>query len=1145
MGKMKKSVLLLISLLLVFELSSQINKYGTPIIKNYSALVTLGTEYNWSITKDKSGVVYFGNDINGIIRYDGHSWSIIPVRNDPVIRTLGCDSSGVIYVGGSFEFGYLKPDPKGHINYVSISKRFEESDTLNNKNTKETGETKSVSSSSDSLGFNNVVKRQVNIGEIVSMVVTDSVVYFGSYESLFIYNIAKDSVEYINLRKAGLKKVIKVARVGSRIFLADNISGLFELKNGKPELLKGGEFFKMKICIVLLPFDSTRMFIGTHTNGVFLFDYNTGNISSDFISPSLNEELKSAMIYTALGLPTGELILGTLKEGIFVLSGNGQLLSVWNKETTDMQDNTVTALYTGEGNNSELWISSAGYLSKAYINMPFTEFSQRSGFEGIINNIAEFDNNVFVSTDLGLFKSKITGTGLIGFEKYQGINNQVFVISNAENGSEKSLLVGSNMGLYHILENGTFYRVDNVIKIDHESKRSFYSGLSVRSITQSKISPERFYIGYSTRGLAVIEYTNRTWRHIRSVKSLLQGSVTGMIEDEKGDLMIYTGNPVGLYHLALNDTITVQFDANSGLPEATINSISKIGKKIVAATGQGLYRYESEKKLWIPCNELTDGYTAGKMCKDLVADKDGDLWLSFSGDREYDMMFRNENDKKVFFKGSLNILPNLYRQDFKYFDERYWMAKSKNIYIIDKQKLLYPSPGIQTLLSKIVIGNDSLLMNGTFFYTLQNGRRVPAGAQKDTYIPEIKYIFNSISFFWTLPYFVDEESTLYSYKLEGFAKEWSRWEPLYYKDFTNLPYGRYTFRVKAKTATEIESGEAVYEFYILKPWYLTTLMIILYAIVAGFIVFAIIMAYTKKLKNENIRLEGIVAERTAVVVKQKEELESSIHYASRIQMALLPSEAILSENLKNYFILFKPRDIVSGDFYWMTKKNNRLYVVAADCTGHGVPGAFMSLLGMSFLDEIIDKESSIRADHILSELRLHVTESLKQVGQDNEAKDGMDMALLVIDYNSLRVEFSGAYNPCFRVRKMNEEEAENFHDENMEMPDGSMSDGKYLLETIFASKMPIGISSRMNENFVFSDWILERGVSYYLFSDGYIDQFGGPDNRKFMKKNFKRFILEIQVYPMDKQKELLEQNLNSWMEQSPQIDDILVMGIRT
>jgi len=178
-------------------------------------------------------------------------------------------------------------------------------------------------------------------------------------------------------------------------------------------------------------------------------------------------------------------------------------------------------------------------------------------------------------------------------------------------------------------------------------------------------------------------------------------------------------------------------------------------------------------------------------------------------------------------------------------------------------------------------------------------------------------------------------------------------------------------------------------------------------------------------------------------------------------------------------------------------------------------------------------------------MRQHVTESLKQSGAENESKDGMDMALLVIDFNTNKIEFSGAYNPCFRVRKLAEGEAAKYADDSSERPDGSMSDGKYLLETIYASKMPIGISARMDENFVFYDWALEKGISYYLFSDGYIDQFGGPHGRKFMKKNFKKLILEIQEMPMDKQKEMLEKNLKDWMGQSPQIDDILVMGIRT
>lgn len=1121
-------------------MKAQINKYGTPLIKNYSTQLTRGAEYNWSITKDKSGVVYFGNDNTGIIRYDGHSWTSIPVRNEPVIRTLGIDSSGVIYVGGSYEFGYLEPSSDGMMNYVSISKRYEESVENSDKGKKENDV---VPSTADSLSRKDLLKSKVQIGEIVSMVVTDSVVYFGGYEALFIYNIAKDSVQHIDLLKAGLNNVVKVTLIGSRIFLADNLSGIYELKNGKPELLPNGDYFKRKICIVLLPYDENRMFVGTHTDGVFLFDYNTGKISNDLVSAELNEELKNAMIYTALDLPTGERILGTLNDGIFVFSQNGQLVGKWDKETTDLKDNTITALYVGGNGNSELWISTAGYVSKAYINIPFTEIAPRLGYEGIINNIAKFNNDFFISTDLGLFKSKITGKGMTAFEKFKDMNISVYVLLNAVNGNEKSLLVGSsNQGLYRIMENGAFYRIDDVLKYDSESKRTIFQ---VRTVIQSKLNPERFYIGLNAKGLVAIEYTNREWKHIRNIKSSIQGYVTNLIEDEKGDLFIFAGNPIGLYHLTLNDTIPYRFNTGNGLPDATINGISKIGKEIVVATGRGLYRYNSENKAWTPFNELTNGFTTDIICKDLIADADSDLWLSISKDRIYDMMIRRENGKMVPYKGKLNILPNIDKLDFKYFDNKYWMAKSKNVYVIDKQKILNPSPVINTLLTKIVIRNDSTLLNGTFSHTLPNGRRVPSGKNENSEVQEIKYIYNSISFFWTLPYFVDEESTLFSYKLDGFAHEWSKWESVYYKDFTNLPYGRYTFRVKAKTANEIEAKEAVYEFFILKPWYLTTLMIILYAIIFVFIIFAIIKAYTKKLKNENIRLEGIVAERTAVVVKQKEELESSIHYASRIQMALLPSDSILSENIRNYFILFKPRDIVSGDFYWMTKKNNRLYIVAADCTGHGVPGAFMSLLGMSFLDEIIDKEMAPRADHILSELRLHVTESLKQVGGDDEAKDGMDMALLVVDFNVSRIEFSGAYNPCFRVRKMTDKETKNYHDDNMEMADGSMSNGKYLLETIYGSKMPIGISSRMNEKFDFFDWNLEKGISYYLFSDGYIDQFGGTSGRKFMKKNFKRLILEIQDYPMQKQKELLEQNLKDWMGQSPQIDDILVMGIRT
>ncbi|MGD0581439.1 MAG: SpoIIE family protein phosphatase [Bacteroidales bacterium] len=1124
---MKRIFLIILAILLSASVLAQLNKQGVPAIINYNTKVTQAYDYNWSIVEDKTNVLYFASETKGIIRFDGHRWSVIPVRKEALVRVLCVANDGVIYAGGAEEFGFVQPEGNGSLKYVSISSRFDKpapDSTLNMKKDQ------------------NKSKQNITIGQIFSIITKGSLIYFQSQESLFIYDPAKDSVKYVNLRNFGLMQVIRMVNVNNRIVLSDNISGLYELKEDKPVRLPGGEFFSMKWSTVIMPEKENSLFIGTYTDGVFLLDLTTGKVSTTVLDPLLNDKLKSALLYTSVDLHTGERLLGTGQDGIFIIDKDHKFIGKWDNMTTDMADNAIMTMYIGENPSSELWFATLGNISKAYVGIPYTEISDRTGSIGGINSVAYFDGSVFLSSDNGLFRSYLNSNGIMAFRRVANINLEVYPLNIGKFGDKKFLLAGSKLGLYQLFSNGSILKVDEVMKYTADFKKSI---LSIRSILQSEKFPDRFYLGMETKGIVIAEYNGKDWSFIKQVKSVIKGNISSMVENEAGDVFIFTANPTSILRLAANDTVPTEFSSRDGLPETTINAISKIKRDIVASTAKGLFRFNNENHQWVLYDELVGGYSKDINCRDLTQDSDGDFWLATLEDRIREILFRKDSTGLKMYKGPLNLLPDVDKGDFKYFENKYWMSKSKSVYVIDKNKIFYPKPEISALLTKIVIGGDSLLMNSTFFRTLPDGKNVASLDNRAKTIPQIKFNYNSVSFSWTMPFYVDEESTLYSYKLDGFDKSWSKWEKVFYKDYTNLPFGKYTFRIKARTATGIESKEASYEFNILKPWYFTTVMIILYFIGFVVLIIVIIMAYTRKLKNENIRLEGIVAERTAVVVKQKEELESSIHYASRIQMALLPSEAILKENLKNYFILFKPRDIVSGDFYWMTKKGERLYIVAADCTGHGVPGAFMSLLGMSFLDEIIDKVGSPRADQILSELRLHVTESLKQSGGDDEAKDGMDMALLVIDFNVSRIEFSGAYNPCFRVRKMTEEETRIFHDEDMEMPDGSMSNGKYLLETIYASKMPIGISSRMNEKFVFYDWNLEKGISYYLFSDGYIDQFGGEHGRKFMKKNFKKLILDIQDYPMNRQKELLDQNLKDWMGHSPQIDDILVMGLRT
>ena len=1116
---MKKFTIIFVVILLAIDMSAQVNKFGVPVIRNYRTEITMGSEQAWCITKDKFGNIYFGNQEGGVTRYDGTKWSNIPIGNNPRIYSLASDDRGIVYVGAMYEFGYLQPDQKGTIQYISLSQRI------------------------DSIP---------EILQVWFIVTFNGKVYYQTPKFIYVYDFQSDSLSWINLSKFDVKTGFNIANINDHLFFSDYKKGMYELHDTTISPVPGGDFFNKKNCTVILPYDDNQVLVGTFDNGLFLYNYVTGKVNLNIIDPSLNERLKNAKIYSGSKLKNGLFAIGTLdKEGILIFNKSGELIEQINTDNSDLEDNQILALYCDDNDNSELWISTYGVISKAYLFLK--KFTDKQGIESPVNEICKFQGSYYISTDAGILKSYIDKNNNLSFKEVEGITDQVFPLTVFKTGNIEFILAGSNKGIFQIKKDGKITAIENDCPNVSDKK---LTQSNTRKIVQSSVDPSIVYFGLEQGGILIFKYEEGKWKYV-SRKRNIQGSIMGIEEKEEGGLWLMSDDPSELYNLTIrgNDTTLVKLGPEDGVPKDGLNSISFINKELYVTTDKGIIKYDKTTNRFISDNSLTAGFSEGKYSQSLYLDNEGDLWYSGKDTKIIEILFRNGVNGRQDYHGLLNLLPNSPSMDRKEFEENLFFLKTKTVFVVNKSDLNKDTTKVNTSFVKIIAGQDSIVMEGSFFERVDNERRIPSIIRRESSIPEFKYDMNQISFELTTPYFTEELFTEYRVKLEGFDKDWSKWEgisfgntmeALYYKKlYTNLPYGHFTFKVITRTLNELSGNELSYEFIILKPWYATILAYFGFALVIFLIIFLIIKAYTRKLKNENIRLEGIVTERTAVVVKQKEELESSIHYASRIQMALLPSEAILSENLKNYFILFKPRDIVSGDFYWMTKKNNRLYIVAADCTGHGVPGAFMSLLGMSFLDEIIDKESAPRADHILSELRLHVTDSLKQVGGDDEAKDGMDMALLVVDFNVSRIEFSGAYNPCFRVRKMTEEESKNYHDEDMEMPDGSMTNGKYLLETIYASKMPIGISSRMNEEFVFFDWILERGISYYLFSDGYIDQFGGPNGRKFMKKNFKRFILEIQDYPMNKQKELLDQNLKSWMGQSPQIDDILVMGIRT
>ncbi len=294
--------------------------------------------------------------------------------------------------------------------------------------------------------------------------------------------------------------------------------------------------------------------------------------------------------------------------------------------------------------------------------------------------------------------------------------------------------------------------------------------------------------------------------------------------------------------------------------------------------------------------------------------------------------------------------------------------------------------------------------------------------------------------------------------------------------------------------------------------------------------------------NEEIRAQkeeievqhDMVVKQKEFIEKQKLRTEDSIRYAQRIQNAVLPAQEDIKTLIDDYFVLYQPKDVVSGDFYWATSEGEWSIIVAADCTGHGVPGAFMSMLGISFLNQIINKRGFTNAAQVLQELRELIIKALKQTYDEDSQVDGMDISLLAINKKTLKAHWAGAQNPIWIIRN-----------------NSSVRDAKNpidIIEIIKGDKMPVSLHVRM-DNFKNHEIELKKGDRIYLFSDGFADQFGGNEGRKFNSKALKTIIAETSTLPMQQQKEMLEQTLDNWKNPKTgirydQIDDVVVFGVK-
>lgn len=592
--------------------------------------------------------------------------------------------------------------------------------------------------------------------------------------------------------------------------------------------------------------------------------------------------------------------------------------------------------------------------------------------------------------------------------------------------------------------------------------------------------------------------------------------------------------------------------------ESSIKHIIEFGDNIYCIDKSHLYKYENREFI------LIKSFEQNINC---IGEIDHKLWIGGNGSM---FIYNNDSIRITKLDNDLIIKALEPSQNKNYF----WMGTNKGVHYVGIQDLktkfmLSQNDGLsgnEIMKNGLLIDNTGLLWISTYhgLANFRYNKDSKSNISPNTFIDEVlindkpydisqlmqlNYDQNNIRFRISGITYSNEQSITYEHYLRHDKSSLSDFFTVSENNivnYNNLPAGSYKFVYRLILNNQVVSYSDSISFHIRPPiwqklWFQISCILLLIALI-----YIIYLLNIRRIQKQKKILEQQVKERTLdleiagkkiesqmqVVQEQKEQITQSIEYAERIQKSLLPQKNNF-KNLKDYFVLFKPKDIVSGDFYWTVEVNNHQLIAAVDCTGHGVPGAFMSLLGISFLKEIVNRTHATDPSYILNELRDTVIKTLHQDESGGFSKDGMDMSLISLDKTNYTLKFAGANNPVYIQRNS---------DFQKPIPDKSkIHDGK-LLE-IKGDNMPIGIYEKM-DGFNTREIQLEKNDRVFLFSDGYIDQFGGPNGKKIKSKVFREIIQNCSQDQLSQYKDSLETFFIEWKKTEEQIDDVTIIGIQ-
>ena len=896
---------------------------------------------------------------------------------------------------------------------------------------------------------------------------------------------------------------IVIDGAGKLWFASDNGITLFE--NDSCTIISMKDGLTDNIVRVLKSASDNRIWIGTQDQGISIY----------------NPQDKS---FTALegwdfGPVTGftmslenEIWISTERQGIIQMKLSEDNLPVYRKIGVNqgLISNQISTIIKDSEEN--IWIGGRQGVIQAL--PPIFEFLNKSNgtpFQMVYSIVIDKHDNLWVCSEAGLYRGKPDNTGLYEWE----------------NLSERMNLVRVNfISLYADIEGqiwaGTYG--NGVYRINPENlNRRHYEvshGLSDNNVIS--ISGTDTQVWFSTLGGGVTSYNISESRLDNYLDSDLRNAyIYASVNDHSGKTWIAGSLRVPAY--IFRDSLYRINDNNQKFPQLYSVAIDSSDGVWFNTGDKGLLKVEGDSIITF---DKEDGIGFDKI-QSIVFDRFNNLLVI--SDRG--LLFYNTETTEILEFGENSGLAYQYpilNSNFTDKEGQIWIGTETGIIKYDPEYLKFIAQRPRVFLSS----------KNLFYNPIEPGRR------------KFRYKENNFTFGYTGIWFRNPEGLNYRYMLEGFDLKWNYSNRNQNLTYSQLPAGKYTFRVEVSLDEKnwFSSDDSLFSFNIRLPFYKQWWFILLILILAVSGVFSYIkirLSYLEKAKKElelevykrteeirsqneelETQKEEIAAQRDHAeeqrdqIEAQKDEIQASIRYAHRIQSAALPPKTQLDSILKDYFVLNKPRDIVSGDFYWVAQNDSHVFFSVGDCTGHGVPGAFMSMLGLSALNDIVKSLQICKASAILNFLRDRIQESLHQLGESEMiSNDGMDISLCIFDTKTNKIQFAAAHNPLYLIRNAR-------------------------LQVFEADKMEIGSSSIEKQEFSNHEIQCIKGDILYLFSDGFADQFGGTQGKKYKYLKFKEFLLSIHNESMQRQKWLLDEEIEAWKGNFPQVDDIMVMGVK-